>query len=122
MPDQFHLDEASALTAEATARLERLEGVIERGLQTFVEVGNALREIRDSRLYRQTHESFDAYCRDRWGFSRQTGYDLMQTAEIATAVQDLGHTSSREEARALAALRDDPESLRDTVAELTAAH
>lgn len=33
-------------------RRGELEAAIERGLQTFVEVGNAIREIRDSRLYR----------------------------------------------------------------------
>jgi hypothetical protein len=31
----------------ASARLAELETVVERGMQTFIEVGNALREIRD---------------------------------------------------------------------------
>jgi hypothetical protein len=44
--------------------------VIERGRQTFIEVGNALAAIRDGRLYQATHRSFEAYCRERWGMSR----------------------------------------------------
>lgn len=40
------------MTIARQTRLEELEATIERGLTTFVEVGLALLEIRDSRLYR----------------------------------------------------------------------
>ena len=50
-------------------KLARHEQVIERGLATFVEVGEALSEIRDARLYRESHTTFEAYCRERWGFT-----------------------------------------------------
>lgn len=63
-------------------RLEQLEAVIERGLATFVEVGEALLEIRDSRLYRETHATFDAYCQQRWGIHRSRGYQLMEAAKV----------------------------------------
>lgn len=52
------------------ASLPELEGVIGRGLATFVEVGTALAEIRERRLYRDSHGDFDSYCRERWGFGR----------------------------------------------------
>lgn len=42
-----------------TNRKHELEQVIERGLQTFVEVGNAIREIRDSRLYKDEYGTFE---------------------------------------------------------------
>ena len=58
------------LVATETERLTELETVIERGLQTFVEVGNALMEIRDGRLYRAEHDTFENYCRERWGMGR----------------------------------------------------
>ncbi len=35
-------------------------------VQTFYEVGNALLQIRDERLYRQTHSTFEEYCREKW--------------------------------------------------------
>ena len=41
-------------TTEAT-RLAELEATVAAGLRTFVEVGEALREIRDQRLYRADH-------------------------------------------------------------------
>lgn len=63
-----------------TTRLQELEQVIERGLETFVEVGNALREIRDAKLYKNTYSSFEEYCRVRWDMSRPTAYEYMQAA------------------------------------------
>lgn len=68
-------------TSEAT-RLAELETVIERGLQTFIEVGSALMEIRNSRLYRQTHATFEEYCQERWDLRRSRTYQLMDAAEV----------------------------------------
>ncbi|MBH8575352.1 hypothetical protein I8752_20515 [Nostocaceae cyanobacterium CENA369] len=36
----------------------------------FYEAGKALTELRDRRLYRSTHRTFEEYCRDRFGFTR----------------------------------------------------
>src|SRR5581483_5974774 len=51
--------------------------------QTFVEVGTALDTIRAGRLYRAAFPSFEAYLRQRWGFSRATAYRMMEAAEVA---------------------------------------
>lgn len=55
------------LTTTESSKLCQLESTIEAGLKTFVEVGSALMEIRDSRLYRQEFGTFEDYCRERWG-------------------------------------------------------
>lgn len=73
------------MTALVTTRLGELETVIERGLQTFVDVGAALMEIRDSRLYRETHGTFEDYCRGRWGFTR------MRASQLITAAETMGN-------------------------------
>jgi hypothetical protein len=64
------------------SRLSELENVVEAGLQTFYDVGNALIEIRDSRLYRQQYSTFEQYCRERWGFEKRHAYQLIDSAEI----------------------------------------
>src|SRR5687767_13487946 len=70
--------------------LEELESVIERGLRTFVEVGSALLEIRDRRLYReQGHGRFEDYCRARWGLKRQRAYELMEAAGTVAAMSEI---------------------------------
>lgn len=69
-----------------STRLSELEGVIERGLQTFVEVGNALMEIRDSNLYRVEYDTFEEYCRERWGMVASRARQLIAAAQTVTIV------------------------------------
>lgn len=67
-----------------TNRLQECERVIERGLKTFVDVGNALLEIRDSRLYRADYSTFEDYCRERWGFNRTYAFYMIESAKVIT--------------------------------------
>jgi hypothetical protein len=108
-----------AITPSATnpdsepARLAELESIVERGLATFVEVGAALLEIRDSRLYHQTHKTFEDYCRERWEMSRQRAHQLIEASEVArnlSTVVDVSPTSERQ-VRPLAKL--EPEQQRE---------
>ena len=50
------------LTAAETDFLSQLEDTIATGLHTFREVGEALGMIRDNRLYRASHPTFEDYC------------------------------------------------------------
>lgn len=65
-----------------------LEDVIGRGLETFVEVGNALLVIRDRRLYREAGDSFDTYCRDRWQFSKAQAQRLISAAQVIGEISE----------------------------------
>lgn len=76
----------ATLSSGEAARLFRLEQVIETGKQTFLRVGQALLEIRDSRLYRDTHGTFEAYCAERWEISRPRAYQMIDAAGVAKAV------------------------------------
>lgn len=105
-------------------RLAALEQTIERGLQTFVEVGMALAEIRDSRLYRSAHATFEDYCHERWGFVASRARQLIAAAESVTAVTVAGlpAPSSERQARELVPLLDQPEQMRETWSEALADH
>jgi len=50
-------------------------------LHTFFDVGSALLTIRDCRLYRTTHLTFENYCRERWGISRSYAWRVIGAAE-----------------------------------------
>lgn len=69
---------------DATERtdLANCEEVIDKGLRTFVEVGTALLTIRDRRLYRAQHGTFEDYCQGRWGMARQTTNRLIAAAGV----------------------------------------
>jgi hypothetical protein len=99
----------TTLTVTATVQLEelsedeeqerhRLESKVERA---FVEAGTALRQLRDGRLYRSTHKTFEEYCRDRFGFQRRHCYQLIEAAVVVenlcanSAQKDLGTNSTQ---------------------------
>lgn len=81
-----------ALESVEHERLARLEAVIARGMDTFMEVGTALGEIRDARFYRFTHPTFEDYVRERWGMSRARAYQLMDGATVARIVSTVVDT------------------------------
>lgn len=96
----------SLLPAESN-RLTHLENTIERGLQTFVEVGAALLEIRDGSLYRDSHATFEAYCQERWGMTRDYAYKQIGAANVYHGIQNAGlevAPTSERQARALTSL------------------
>lgn len=70
------------LTPEELRRLELCEKTIREGMGTFVAVGTALLEIRDARLYRQTHPSFADYVRSVLALSRPRAYELIDSAQV----------------------------------------
>lgn len=74
--------ELDPITLEESRDFQSLEKVIGRGLDTFVEVGNALAEIRDRRLYRCEHKTFEAYCREKWKIGRVQAHRLIKASEV----------------------------------------
>lgn len=57
---------------------------------SFVEVGNALMRIRDGRLYRATHATFEAYCLQKWDFSKTHVNRLVAASEVVENVTPIG--------------------------------
>jgi len=74
--------EGEQAAAGREKELAALEGVIQRNLRAFYEVGAALMRIRDGRLYRGTHETFEKYCRERWEISRPRAYELVESSKV----------------------------------------
>jgi hypothetical protein len=73
-------------------RLATLERIIEAGLATFIGVGNALAAIRDERLYRANHTTFERYCKGRWQMGRHNANELIRLAAVA---ENLGEISPK---------------------------
>lgn len=95
-------------------RLADLESVIKRGQKTFIEVGNALEEIRDERLYRASYQDFDEYCMAKWGWGYKRAHQLITSASVAKSLQNntkmstMVDISNERQARELAKI--EPES------------
>lgn len=83
--------ETGELSPGEVTELNRLEGVIEKNLRAFYETGCALLKIRDSRLYRETHDTFEEYCRDRWDMTRDYAYKLIGSSEVVDNLENVDH-------------------------------
>jgi hypothetical protein len=94
----------TALTTTDLDLLATCEETIARGLQTFTEVGQALARIKAQKLYRASHDSFEAYCKERWGFARAHAYRLINAAKVAENVSPIGDIPKESQARELARL------------------
>lgn len=102
------------LTDVELVRCAELEDTIERGAKAFGEVAAALLEIRDLKLYRHSHATFEAYCRERWGFAKSQAYRLLEAGEVIGVLSPIGDIPANEaQARELAPLLDEPEVLAD---------
>lgn len=102
----------AALSTTEAEHLADCETIIAAGLASFVEVGEALADVRDSRLYRQTHGTFEDYCSDRWGLSHRHVNRMVEASQVVGALGPIGPVPTNEaQARPLAPLRDDPDAL-----------
>lgn len=90
----------TALTPVERHKLNDLEGIIEKGLQTFVEVGASLALIREQKLHRETHETFEAYVEARWGWTASRARQLIGAAEAVRSIESVTTVTPTNEAQA----------------------
>jgi hypothetical protein len=107
------------LSGTERSQLAMCEQVIERGKRSWIDMGRALREIRDARLYRATHGTFEDYCEQRWEIARRHAYRLMDGAAAVVNVSDRTQGITLEAMRPLAGLP--PEQQREVWAAAEAA-
>jgi len=75
------MDDDYPMTAFEQECLLTLEETIEKGIHTFVKVGEALAHIKSEKLYRERFSTFEAYCQTRWNFSRTHAYRLIDASK-----------------------------------------
>jgi len=94
-----------------TDELEQLESKVRNGLASFVDVGNALMEIRDRGGYkRRGYKTFEEYCQREFGQSDRHARRLITAAQTAVQVEKVIGAAPRSEgvARELDKIADDP--------------
>ena len=78
-PESTAVVDAEELTPDEERDRTHLERKVERA---FYEAGKALQQLRDRKLYRSTHGTFEEYCRDRFGYNRRQPYLLIESALV----------------------------------------
>ncbi len=76
------MSKSITLTTEQAGRLKELEDVIEAGTQTFYEVGVALAEIKASKLYLHSYETFDEYVQEKWNWNKAYANHVIRAAAV----------------------------------------
>ena len=72
-------------------RLTHLENIIARNQCQFHEIGKALKEIRDSRLYKLIlFETFEAYTKARWDMGRSQAYRFINAYQVVKNLSPIG--------------------------------
>jgi ParB family chromosome partitioning protein len=78
------------LNIDESHELERCEVVIKQGLNTFIEVGEALFLIRDKRLYRREFNTFEDYCQEKWALSKPYVNRIIAASQTFTNLAPIG--------------------------------
>lgn len=79
-------------------KLVRCEEIVDKGVRNMLDAADALKEIRDNRLYKERgYSSFDQYLADEWGFGRSYINKIIKSSEtrkrLGTLVPDLDSSS-----------------------------
>ncbi len=102
MPELIKLESSLDLTHDEQSERLALERKVERA---FYVAGVALAQLRDRRLYRSTHNSFERggrcfvsslsnhaveeYCQDRFGMKRRHPYRLIDAAKVVNNILEV---------------------------------
>lgn len=84
------VEDESAISSVEAAVLADQEAIIAQGLKTFYAVGTALLTIRDQRLYREDHGTFEDYCQERWGMTRTHADRMISAASVVADLTPIG--------------------------------
>lgn len=87
--------EAIPLTNTERSMLDQLEGKIRTGIESTIKIGEALREIRDKRLYKY-YGTFEDYCLNRWNFTSDYARKLINFVEVRQNVPVENERQARE--------------------------
>ncbi|MEU8926668.1 hypothetical protein AB0D10_38065 [Kitasatospora sp. NPDC048545] len=87
LPHHFRqVSELPTLTEPERESLAKSEAAIEMLELSYWAAGKALQIIRDGRLYRATHDTFEAYLEARWRMKRAYANKLIRSWPVAQAV------------------------------------
>ena len=75
------------LTPTEVERYEFCKKQIADGLKTVFEVGGALTEIRDGKLYREDFPTFVEFCEENYHIGKSRAYQLIEAAEVKASVK-----------------------------------
>lgn len=122
LPDPYTATADGQLSDREQADLATCEAALDNLRVAFWAAGKALQVIRDARLYRDTHATFEDYVEQRWDMSRSPAYRLIDAWPLAERLSPMGDKLNERQVRELLPLanrhgRDAAVTVYRTVAE-----
>ncbi|MEY9961355.1 hypothetical protein [Streptacidiphilus sp. MAP5-52] len=90
------LADTPVLIAQERELLVRCEAALENLRIAYWAAGKALQVVRDGRLYRATHPTFEAYCTEQWDITPQYAGRLIRSWRIAEKLFEYRDRKSNE--------------------------
>ena len=102
IPTPVQVEATGQLTADEVDSLGTCERAVDNlGTATWL-AGKALQTIRDGKLYRQIHRTFEDYVTERWEISERAAYLMIEEWALAERLnQSLGKPATASHTRAL---------------------
>lgn len=109
---QMYHPDVDYLNASEVVMFHDREKRIGAGLKIYYDVGNALLDIRDHRLYREHYASFEEYCQQRWQMSKTHANRLISASVVVENLTPIGVIPANEaQARELAKHEPDDQKI-----------
>jgi hypothetical protein len=106
LPAPYTATGQGQLSASEEADLVTCEAALDNLRVAFWAAGKALQVIRDARLYRNTHATFEDYVEQRWDMSRPQAYRLIDAWPLAESLSPMGDKLNERQVRELLPLAD----------------
>jgi hypothetical protein len=113
IPAHVISEDQGSLTSAEEKRKKELVKVVKDGLNKFIEVGMALVELRDKKLYRNTHETFERFVNDSFSIGIRYAQMLMKgtkTVENLKTRTQVRLPESERQVRPLSEFDNDPDT------------
>jgi hypothetical protein len=78
-----------SLTPIEKTNLVELETTITKNLNAFYEIGFALMQIKENRLYREQYTTFEAYCKAKWNFAANYARRLIASSRVVDNIKSV---------------------------------
>ena len=101
VPDPHSPAGDGRLSPAEKADLATCEAALDNLRLAFAAAGKALQVIRDARLYRSTHDTFEAYVEQRWGMGKSQAYRLVEAWPLAERLSPIGERLTESHVREL---------------------
>lgn len=94
--------------------LKELKSIVDHTIESTIECGLALKEIRDRKLFLEECGSFQEFCETNWKVTKQRAYQLIDSAEVIASLPPQKSTMVDSE-RVARELKKVPEGNREAV-------